>query len=228
MECIVLAGGLGTRLRSEVEDLPKCMAPVNGLPFLEYVFQYLESQFVDHVVLSLGYKHEAVTDWLNGKAFTFKIERVLEAEPMGTGGGIKLALRKCTEAQTFILNGDTLFKADLHAMKAGLQPTDKAVLALKRMEKFDRYGAVRTDADNRVIAFEEKKYCEQGLINGGVYLLNNALVNPRHFPDKFSFEKDFLEPEAANRSLRGYEDEGYFIDIGIPEDFRRAQKELGG
>lgn len=228
MECIVLAGGLGTRLRSEVENLPKCMAPVNGIPFLEYVFQYLESQFVDHVVLSLGYKHRVVTDWLNGKAFTFKIERVVESEPMGTGGGIKLALRKCTEAQTFILNGDTLFKVDLQAMKALLQPADKAVLALKRMEKFDRYGAVRTDAGNKIIAFEEKKYCEQGLINGGIYLLNNTLVNPHHFPDKFSFEKDFLEPEAANRSLRGYEDEGYFIDIGIPEDFRRAQKELAG
>lgn len=226
MECIVLAGGLGTRLRSELEDIPKCMAPINGKPFLEYIFDYLERQFVDTVILSLGYKHRVVADWLNGKAFTFKIHRVVEQEPMGTGGGIKLALRKAREAQAFVINGDTLFDVDLRAMKEVMQPNDKAVIALKTMEKFERYGVVSMDAQNRILAFEEKKYCENGLINGGVYLFNTALESLHNFPDKFSFENDFLEPEARNKTLRGFKSDGYFIDIGIPEDYKRAQEEL--
>lgn len=226
MECIVLAGGLGTRLRSEIEDTPKCMAPINGKPFLAYLFEYLERQFVDTVILSLGYQHQVVSEWLNGKAFTFKIYRVVESDPLGTGGGIRLALRKAKEAQAFILNGDTLFDIDLHAMKAQMQSTDKAVIALKPMQHFERYGSVRLNHDNYIAAFKEKQFCEQGLINGGVYLLNTALENLYHFPDQFSFEKDFLEQEAGKGTLRGFQSDGYFIDIGIPEDYHRAEKEL--
>lgn len=226
MECIILAGGLGTRLRSEVNDLPKCMAPVNGKPFLEYLFNYLEQQFVDTVILSLGYRHEVVTDWLNGKAFTFKIHRTIEQEPLGTGGGIRQALRKAREAQAFILNGDTLFNVDLHAMKQQLKPTDKALVALKSMQHFDRYGTVKMDNQQHILEFKEKQFCEDGLINGGVYLLNTALENLHQFPEKFSFEKDFLEQEAGKNTLSGFLSEGYFIDIGIPEDYHRAQEEL--
>src|SRR5690554_780677 len=116
MECIILAGGLGTRLRDEVQDLPKCMAPVNGKPFLEYVLNYLESQFVDHVILSLGYKHESVIDWLKNKAFTFRLSTVIEREPLGTGGAIKRALQKSKAKQVYILNGDTYFDVDLRSL----------------------------------------------------------------------------------------------------------------
>lgn len=226
MECIILAGGLGTRLRSEINDVPKCMAPINGKPFLEYLFEYLERQFVDTVILSLGYRHEVVTDWLNGKAFTFKIHRTIEQEPLGTGGGIRQALRKAKEAQAFILNGDTLFDVDLQSMKQQLKPTDKALVALKPMENFDRYGTVTTDKQGYIQEFKEKQFCGAGLINGGIYLLNTALENLHHFPEKFSFEKDFLEKEAGQNTLSGFRSEGYFIDIGIPEDYQKAQSEL--
>lgn len=226
MECIILAGGLGTRLRSEIEDIPKCMAPINGKPFLEYLLEYLETQFVDSVILSLGYQHRVVSDWLNGKAFTFKIQRVVETDPLGTGGGIKLALRKAKEAQAFILNGDTLFPVDLRAMKAQLAPSDKVVVALKPMKDFDRYGSVVLNESNQIEGFREKQFCENGLINGGVYLLNTALENLHQFPDQFSFEKDFLEKEAGLGSLRGFPADSYFIDIGIPEDYHRAEREL--
>jgi len=226
MECIVLAGGLGTRLSSELGDLPKCMAPVNGQPFLAYVLNYLETQFVDHVILSLGYRHEAVTDWINTKGFTFKLHRVIEQEPLGTGGGIKLALNKSIKKEVFILNGDTLFDIDLRKMKTHLTAETKAVLALKPMKNFDRYGRVQMDENNNILSFEEKKPCDAGLINGGIYLLNKSLENFKSFPAKFSIEKDFLEKEVQAKTLKGFESDGYFIDIGIPEDYHRAQKEL--
>jgi D-glycero-alpha-D-manno-heptose 1-phosphate guanylyltransferase len=111
-------------------------------------------------------------------------------------------------------------------MKAQMQSTDKAVIALKPMQHFERYGSVRLNHDNYIAAFKEKQFCEQGLINGGVYLLNTALENLYHFPDQFSFEKDFLEQEAGKGTLRGFQSDGYFIDIGIPEDYHRAEKEL--
>jgi D-glycero-alpha-D-manno-heptose 1-phosphate guanylyltransferase len=226
MECIILAGGLGTRLSNEVPEWPKCMAPVNGKPFLEYLCNYLESQFVDHVILSLGYKHEMVTDWMNSKAFTFKLHRVIEQEPLGTGGGVRLALHKSKEQRVFVLNGDTLFNVDLRAMEQTLQPQHKAVVALKPMKDFDRYGSVQLDEHQNIEAFEEKGTRPEGLINGGVYLFNKHMENFSAFPDKFSMEKDFLEPEAGKETLLGFESDAYFIDIGIPEDYRKAQEEL--
>jgi len=226
MEVIVLAGGLGTRLRDEVRELPKCMAPVNGKPFLAYVFNYLECQHADQVILSLGYKHEAVTDWLKTKAFTFKIKWVLEKEPLGTGGGVKRALHKSEEDSVFVINGDTLFTVDLHRMRqCASDTTSKAVLALKPMKHYDRYGSVLLNEEKDIIGFTEKAYREEGLINGGIYLLNKKAERFDSFPDRFSLEKDFLERETSG-SLKGYVSDSYFIDIGIPEDYRKAQKEL--
>lgn len=226
MECIILAGGLGTRLSSVVSDVPKCMAPVGGEPFLAHILHHLEQQFVDNVVFSLGYKSEVVIEYLRTKAFTFKVSWVLEKEPMGTGGGIKRALMKTKEQEVFILNGDTLFNVDLRAMRASSDGGYKAMLALKPMENYDRYGSVQLDGGNRITAFEEKQFRKEGLINGGVYLLNKAKENLSAFPDKFSFEKDFLEQEAGEGTLQGFVSDTYFIDIGIPEDYHRAQQEL--
>lgn len=226
MECIVLAGGLGTRLSGVVSDVPKCMAPVAGEPFLAHILRFLELQFVDHVIFSLGYKHEVVIEWLRQKAFTFKTSWVIEQEPLGTGGGIKMALNKAKEKEVFVLNGDTMFDVDLRAMQAEFNREQKAMLALKPMQNFERYGSVQLDEANRIIAFEEKQFKEEGLINGGIYLLNGAKENFAAFPKKFSFEKEFFEPEVAGKTLQGYVSDSYFIDIGIPEDYYRAQTEL--
>jgi D-glycero-alpha-D-manno-heptose 1-phosphate guanylyltransferase len=183
---------------------------------------------VDQVILALGYKYESIIDWLKTKAFTFKIKWVIEQEPLGTGGGIKRALNKSEEQQVFILNGDTLFKVDLRQMRAASDQLHKAVLALKPMDNFDRYGVVQLDESQNIIAFEEKEFRKTGLINGGVYLLNKRSENFRAFPDKFSLETDFLEKEAGSKTLKGFTSNAYFIDIGIPEDYQRAQKELPG
>src|SRR5690606_10455024 len=159
MEVIVLAGGLGTRLRGVVDDVPKCMARVAGKPFLEHIFQYLESQFSDHVILSLGYKHEIVIDWLRGKAFTFKVRWVIEKEPLGTGGGLQLAVNKAKEDKIFVMNGDTYFPVNLHAMKAIMTEHTPIVAALKPMELFERYGTVEIDDANNILSFKEKQPC---------------------------------------------------------------------
>lgn len=226
MECIILAGGLGTRLSGVVSDVPKCMAPVAGEPFLSHILQYLENQFVDHVIFSLGHKSEVVIEYLRQKAYTFKTSWVLEKEPLGTGGGIRLAMAKSKKDEVFVLNGDTMFDVDLRGMKATFSKEHKAILALKPMQDFERYGSVQLNASNEITAFNEKQFMKEGLINGGVYLVNKSLANLQSYPDKFSFEKDFLEPEALNHSLQGFVSNGYFIDIGIPEDYYKAQEDF--
>lgn len=226
MECIVLAGGLGTRLREVVEDVPKCMAPVAGKPFLAHVLQYLETQFVDHVIFSLGYKYEMVMDWLRQKAFTFKTSWVIEQEPLGTGGGVKLALNKSKERMVFVLNGDTMFKVDFRQMQAAFKSTDKVLLALKPMHDFDRYGTVDMDVSRRITAFKEKQYSQSGLINGGVYLLDKHQEDFNDQPKRFSLEQDFFEREVGAGTLSGFVADKYFIDIGVPADYYKAQEDF--
>jgi len=228
MECIVLAGGLGTRLRGVIGEQPKCMAPVNGQPFLHYLLKYLEAQGCTKVILSLGYRHEVVIDWLKEQSFPFAIDWVIEQEPLGTGGGIKLALMAATEETVFILNGDTFFDVSLSSMEAfhQQQPSDlEATIALKEMRDFERYGTVSVTGII-ITAFEEKQARAHGLINGGVYLVNRASFLTRPFPEKFSFEKDYLEAFVNQQQFSGYACNGYFIDIGVPEDYDKAQEDF--
>lgn len=226
MECIVVAGGLGTRLQHIVPDVPKCLAPVNGKPFLEYVFAYLEKQYCDHVILALGYKHEMVLDWLKSKAFTFKVSWVIEQSPLGTGGAVKKAIQKCKEQDVYVLNGDTLFTLELETLWNARTTTSKAVLALKPMTHFERYGTVIADEQGTISKFEEKKACESGNINGGIYILQSVFTLFDKMPDSFSLEQDFFEPEANKGTLQSVCSDAYFIDIGVEEDYKRAQEEL--
>ena len=227
MECIVLAGGLGTRLRGVIGELPKCMAPVGGKPFLHWLFRYLERQGCTRCVLSLGYKHEAVLEWLQNHPPAFETGYVLEHEPLGTGGGIALALQACREADVVIVNGDTLFDADLKRLRDFHTATGaETTLALKGLRHFERYGTVETLPEGAVVAFHEKQPCAEGLINGGIYLVRKNALPAHGFPEKFSFEKDYLERATGSGALYGLPDEGYFIDIGVPEDYERAQTEV--
>jgi len=115
-QAIILAGGLGTRLRSAVPDLPKCLAPVAGRPFLFYVINYLRSQGINDFIFSLGYKHELITDYLERDFATLSYKTVIEEEPLGTGGAIRLAAAQAHSSQVIVTNGDTLFRADIPAM----------------------------------------------------------------------------------------------------------------
>lgn len=225
MECVVLAGGKGTRLRSVVSDLPKCMAPVAGRPFLAWLLDDLREAGFDHIILSLGYKHEAVEAWVATRPDRDSISCVVEEEPLGTGGGVRLALRQAREDAVFILNGDTFFGVDYPAMQAfHRQSGAQATLALKPLRDFDRYGEVTLDGEGRITAFREKRPCAEGLINGGVYLLQRDAL--AEMPERFSLEKDYFEPKAESAGLDGFRSEGYFIDIGIPADYARAQRDF--
>ena len=221
MEAIILAGGLGTRLRSVVREVPKCMAPVDGKPFLQYVLEWLSRFEIDHVVLSVGYLREVIIEFIDAREWPFKISYAMEKEPLGTGGGLRLAVSKCKGNKVFVLNGDTFFNVDLHALSFVAPVT----LALKPMQNFDRYGAVDWDGD-LVTGFREKQPCAEGLINGGVYAIDRSQLDMSLFPKTFSFEREVLEPLTGFGLVAGEVQDGYFIDIGIPEDYERAQREL--
>lgn len=227
MECIILAGGLGTRLRSVVSDLPKCMASVAGQPFLHYIFKYLESQHVDHVILSVGYKYEVIEEWVRKKAWSFKISYTIEDEPLGTGGAIQLAMKQTSETHILIMNGDTFFNIDLaNLYSTHLGANADLTIALKPMTKFERYGNVVLDENHRIISFLEKQYCEAGQINGGTYLINRNTHLMDNLGLKFSFETDVLQQRFAGSYFIGTIHDSYFIDIGIPEDYEKANTEF--
>lgn len=217
---------MGTRLQSVVSDVPKCMAPVAGHPFLYYLFTSLTEAGFRHIILALGYKHEIIEEWIRANPFPVRISTVIEETPLGTGGAVKLALSQATTDEVFILNGDTFFGVNYPEMQDLHKQTHaSATVALKKMEKFDRYGVVDIEPQtNRILCFNEKQYCESGLINGGIYLINRHEL--KNFPDKFSLEKDFFETAVHTSTLSGYISEGYFIDIGIPEDYERAQSDF--
>lgn len=225
---IILAGGLGTRLRSVVSDLPKCMAPVAGKPFLYFVIEHLLSQGVDTFIFSVGYKSEMIIDYVNEQYPGINKQFSIEAEPLGTGGAVKLACKLVTEKDVLILNGDTLFKIDVEWVSGFHKGCDAdCTLSLKPMNNFDRYGVVELNEDAAVTSFKEKQFYQSGLINGGVYVLNVASFMQEDLPQKFSFEKDYLEAFFDKRKIFGSIQDEYFIDIGIPEDFEKAQVELG-
>ena len=225
-EAIILAGGLGTRLRSVVSDVPKCMAPVNGIPFINFVISYLKNEGVERFILSLGYKSEIIIDYVNKTFPNLEIEYAIEDKPLGTGGAIKLACCKVKGEDVIILNGDTLFNIDIKYFSE-FHKEKKAdfSVALKEMKDFSRYGSVETKEDLAIKAFNEKAYCKQGFINGGVYALRVSTFIHEHFPEVFSFEKDFLEKNTGKKKFYGLACDYYFIDIGIPEDYDRFIKD---
>ena len=227
MEAIILAGGLGTRLRSMISDVPKCMAPVAGEPFLYYLLKTLEAAGFKHVILSLGYKHEIIEDWIKKIQTSLQISTIIEQEPLGTGGAVKLALTIARQSEVFIFNGDTFLGLDYAAMLTlHKQSAAQATLGLKEMHDFDRYGVVELDKrTNQIVGFKEKRHCVSGLINGGVYLISKKELDS--YPAKFSLEKDYFEAVVQTKILSGYISQGYFIDIGIPEDYLRAQDDFG-
>ena len=226
-EAIILAGGLGTRLRAAVPDLPKCLAPVADRPFLFHVINYWRSQGIERFVFSVGYKSEMIEDYLKKHFPTLAHRIVSEEEPLCTGGAILAALRACEATQVLVLNGDTLFKGDLHTA-ARIHQTQMATctLLLKSMNDFNRYGVVCTSETGRITAFQEKKQVSVGDINAGVYLIDRNKFLDEELGDKFSFEKDYLEKFVGQRKFIGVPQDGYFRDIGIPEDYQLADREL--
>ena len=225
MDVVILAGGLGTRLRSVVSEVPKCMAPVAGRPFLWYLLEQLRHYSVRRVILSVGYLREAVQRWIgeHESEYPFEFVFAVEDEPLGTGGGIRLAASAALGDDVVVLNGDTFYDVDLQALVDARKAAGVPIaIALKPMRDFDRYGTVELGPDGVISAFREKAPCAEGLINGGIYALDAGSGALEGHGDRFSFEKDILEPQCALGRLAGIVQDGYFIDIGIPDDYARA------
>lgn len=226
-EAIILAGGLGTRLRSVISEVPKCMAPVAGKPFLVYIIGYLQKEGVNKFIFSVGYKSENIIHFINSQFSNINSQFSIEEEPLGTGGAIKYACLKAIEKSVIILNGDTLFSININRLSAFHDSHDAdCSLSLKPMYNFDRYGVVELNSDNSISSFKEKQPYKSGLINGGVYALNTERFLSEELPEKFSFENDYLEKFLNQRKIFGLVQNEYFIDIGVPEDYERAQMEL--
>jgi D-glycero-alpha-D-manno-heptose 1-phosphate guanylyltransferase len=226
MEAVILAGGLGTRLRSVVQNVPKPMADVSGRPFLSYLLDYLEEFGIKSVILSVGYLHEMIETHFGTQYHGIQLTYSIENEPLGTGGAIKKALTLCKGNEVIVLNGDSFFDVNLYGLlEVHKNLNADLTMALKEMVDFDRYGTVQTE-NGRIINFVDKKYQANGKINGGVYVLKRSLLDNINLGDKFSFETDFLQVYYDRLYFATYESSGYFIDIGIPEDYQRAQVEL--
>lgn len=221
---IILAGGLGTRLRSAVADLPKCMAPVYGTPFISFVIAYLQKEGIENFIFSLGYKSEAIINYTEITYPNLQKKYVIETKQLGTGGAIKAACKEAVEKNVIVVNGDTLFDININELSQFHQTHGAdCTIALKTMQDFDRYGAVELNSNNTVKAFKEKQFCTNGTINGGVYALAVGDLLTNNYPEVFSFEKEWLEKNTGTKKIYGVINDAYFIDIGIPEDYQRFQ-----
>ncbi len=199
------------------------MAPIGDKPFLEYILKYLKKNGIDKVVLSIGYKWETIKEYFGDSFEGIELVYSVENEPLGTGGAIKQAMEYVSSENVFIVNGDTFFDIDLKNLS--LKDDSKIILSLKSMSEFDRYGCVEYDENFYVTQFTEKGYKKSGNINGGIYLVKKNIFNSFELPQKFSFE-DFLQENFRTLKAKVQVFDSYFIDIGIPEDYSRAQQEL--
>ncbi len=230
-EAIILAGGFGTRLQSVVNDVPKPMAPVNNEPFLNYIFDYLKHYNIKHVVLSTGYLSEKIVAYYQNEHKGIKISYTKEDTPLGTGGGIRLAIEKCLTENVLVLNGDSFFDVDINAhYQNHISKHANCTLALRKVNNAARYGTIVLGNSNKIDAFKEKDNIERiGLINGGVYMIDRELyLSKTEATINFSIEKDFYEKRMQELNIFGFEYDGYFIDIGVPEDYKKAQNDFKG
>ena len=222
MEAIILAGGMGTRLKPCVENLPKPLAPIDGKPFLRYLLDYLYVNGIHRAIISTGYKAEIVEEFIGKSHRGMTVEYCREDSPLGTGGAIKKALGMCREKCAVVINGDTYFDVNLSGMKMFHDASGCRIsLAAKWIENAENSGLLQHE-NGILCGFHEKGIMSAGLINGGIYFIEkNALDGISE--EKFSFEKQILETAYCPVSV--YESDGYFIDIGIPENYKKAERE---
>lgn len=226
-EAIILAGGFGTRLREAVPDLPKPMAPVAGKPFLAWQLDYLIQCGVTRFILSVGYKAQTIRDYFGSEYQDKPIIYVQEDEPLGTGGAIKLALQQAKSDRVFVLNGDSLCHANLEDLRALNRDHPNGVgIVIKNVENAGRYGAVTFNEDSKLVtSFGEKSSSAPGFINAGIYDIPATIFSKIDALPPFAFETAVIEKLVAS-NLYACKSGDFFIDIGIPEDFSRAQTEI--
>ena len=226
---IILAGGRGTRLKTIISDLPKPMAPIMNVPFLTYQLNYLKYFGIKKVIFSVGYLSEKIIAHYNQSFENISIEYSIEKNPLGTGGGIRMAMSNLNEDLVLILNGDSFFDLNLEQFyNLHLEQKAEFSLALRYVNNSERYGNIEFNSSNQITSFIEKNQLNQsGYINAGVYILSKKLYLQNTKPNiNFSIEKDFFEKQLNQLIIKGFEFKDYFIDIGIPEDYLKAQDDF--
>ena len=224
---IILAGGLGTRLLSVVADRPKSMALINDRPFMEYLLDFLLESGIENFIFSVGHKSNFITNYFGKLYKNCPIEYAFEAEPLGTGGAILNAMQHTDDEHVLVTNGDSIYKTDIKAMvKLHFDRDSQLTLSLKPMKNYDRYGSIIMDENQRITKFEEKQAKESGNINGGVYIFHVPTLKKHHEIKRFSIERDYFESKVKEVRIYGMVNDAYFLDIGIPNDFEKAQDEF--
>lgn len=228
MQALILAGGLGTRLSKVVNDRPKPMALIENKPFLEYVLLHLKKNCIHEVVMAVGFKGNLIEEHFgNGHLLGMEIKYSYETMRLGTAGAIKNAERFL--ADTFwVLNGDTYFNMDYtRHLSLHTEAAAKISMVLREVDDVSRYGSVAVDKDGAVTAFHEKKCVHgRGVINGGVYLMQKDILKEIPPGVNCALETDLLPRILFNYRVFAWTSSGYFIDIGIPEDYYKFQTEL--
>jgi D-glycero-alpha-D-manno-heptose 1-phosphate guanylyltransferase len=227
MEAIVLAGGLGTRLRELVPDLPKPMAPVAGKPFLEILLRRLSAKGFRRVILSVGFMSEKIIGHFGERYAEIDLVYEVEAQPLGTGGAIRAALARCVSDHAFIFNGDTYLDIEADALERLWQVSRHPVIVVREVSDAARFGRVEMH-DGRILNFLEKGSPGPGLINAGCYVLPRHVLDDFTLGQPFSLETQFFAEYLQRIQFDGFVTHGRFIDIGVPDDYLLAQTELAG
>ncbi len=227
MHAIILAGGFGTRLRSVVSDVPKPMAPIGGRPFLAWLIESLAHQGVERVTLSVHHDWQKIRDYFTQNPASITVSYVVEDKPLGTGGAMVYAMREEQISEpVLVLNGDTFVKVDIRALyRQHAASYAQMSMVLRAVNDTGRYGDIETH-DGIVTTFKPGRAGHAGFINAGVYVLVPSIFAAYDMPEVFSFEQDFMQRYVEALKPMAFMADDYFIDIGIPEDYARAMKEL--
>jgi NDP-sugar pyrophosphorylase family protein len=226
MKAIILAGGEGKRLRPVVNDIPKPMAPVKGIPFLEYLILQLKKQNIKDIIISTGYKGNVIKSYFqDGDNWDINIEYSEEDKPLGTGGALRKAGELIDDDQFIVMNGDSFFDIEFKQLISFHEEKEAvATIGLAYVETIERYGHVEVGSNGEITEFIEKgNSVSAGNVNGGVYVLNSELINKIPF-GQVSLETEVF-PDLINKGLFGVKFKSFFIDIGKPEEYQRICKE---
>jgi D-glycero-alpha-D-manno-heptose 1-phosphate guanylyltransferase len=226
-EAVILAGGYGTRLKRVVADVPKPLAPIAGRPFLEIQLGMLRSQGFRHAVLAVGYLGHMIVEHFGDRFGDLELTYTVEESPLGTGGAMQRALEQCRSDRVFVFNGDTYLEFDFEAADRLWQADHRGVLVARSVPDTARYGRLAV-ADGWVHGLIEKGAAVPGVINAGCYLLSRGQLAHFNAQTPFSFENDYLARQLPAAPFHLLLTDGLFIDIGVPEDFARAQELLAG
>ena len=226
-EAIILAGGFGTRLRHVVPHLPKPMAPIGERYFLEILLTSLATKGFRHVVLSLGYMADRIVSHFGGRFSGMDLSFEIEPSPLGTGGAVRQAVSRCRADHVFVFNGDTYLDLEVDDVESHWQKSRVPIIVARDVEDTKRYGRLKL-REGRIVEFSEKGIGGAGIVNAGCYVLPIDILNDFPVGRPFSLEMDFFIDAVRAQRIDVFVTHGRFIDIGIPEDYARAQIELAG